>query len=367
MLETYFSATYSQARSRFINAAAKAGAQIHTYPIGIESDGIESDLDTALDVAILGDENWRTIVISSGVHGVEGFFGSAVQLALLDRCSKASSRPAIRYVLIHAVNPYGFSHLRRVNEDNIDLNRNFLLSGEQYTGAPPGYADLDRFLNPLSAPSRFEPFRLKALWNIWRHGLQTLKQAVAGGQFDYPRGLFYGGRGPSKSARIVQDNCASWLAAAEQILHIDLHTGLGASGTYKLLLTEPPNSENYRWYAEVFGEGYVESNAQLDATAYAVTGSLGQWMQHRFSARNYRFMTAEFGTYDVIRVLGAIRADNRAHFYDAKSQGAPQWVKNEIVECFCPRDLSWRRHVLDAGISIVDQGTQALVSLGNDA
>jgi len=29
-------------------------------------------------------------------------------------------------VLVHAINPYGFAWTRRVNEDNVDLNRNFV-------------------------------------------------------------------------------------------------------------------------------------------------------------------------------------------------------------------------------------------------
>ena len=29
-------------------------------------------------------------------------------------------------VMVHVVNPYGMQNMRRVNEDNIDLNRNFL-------------------------------------------------------------------------------------------------------------------------------------------------------------------------------------------------------------------------------------------------
>ena len=44
-------------------------------------------------------------------------------------------------LMLHAINPHGFSHLRRGNEDNVDLNRNFI----DWTAPPPGnaaYADL---------------------------------------------------------------------------------------------------------------------------------------------------------------------------------------------------------------------------------
>ena len=110
---------------------------------------------------------------SSGVHGVEGFFGSAVQQALLLRLNQANSEPNYRDVFIHGVNPFGFSRLWRFNEDNVDLNRNFLSSDGDYKGAPDGYANLNRFLNPASPPSRLEPFKLKAIWSIWRDGQQA--------------------------------------------------------------------------------------------------------------------------------------------------------------------------------------------------
>jgi hypothetical protein len=39
---------------------------------------------------------------------------------------KRSIAPNVAVVFIHAVNPYGMSFWRRWNENNVDLNRNFL-------------------------------------------------------------------------------------------------------------------------------------------------------------------------------------------------------------------------------------------------
>ena len=95
-------------------------------------------------------------------------------------------------VLIHSINPFGFFGLRRVNEDNIDLNRNFLVRGESYSGTSQLYKELDGFLNPASPPRQFDGYLLKALWNIGRFGYSKLKQIIAEGQYDYPRGFFCG-------------------------------------------------------------------------------------------------------------------------------------------------------------------------------
>ena len=358
MSDRYFSKSYAEARHRFREAAAAVRAIVRTYSV----DSMSSN-ELTIDVAVLGGDNDPALVVSSGIHGVEGYFGSAVQLALLESLGGASLKKYIRLVLIHGMNPFGYAYLRRVNEDNVDLNRNFLTSALDYAGAPDGYDGLNGFLNPQSPPSRFEPFKLKAQWNIWRMGLQALKVAVAVGQYEYPRGLFFGGKGPSRSMQIVQENCDSWVAASQHIVHMDLHTGLGSFGAYKLLLTERADSERLSWYAETFGTECVESLAKSAGTAYRASGLFTQWMRTHFRMRDYRSVGAEFGTYDVIRVLGAIRAENCAHHYCPESSSLYLAAKKELLECFCPASIPWRRQVVESALRIIDQGMQALPAL----
>ena len=338
-------------------AASAVDATVFTYAL----DAASTD-PLSIDIAIVGAAHDPALVVSSGVHGVEGYFGSAVQLALLERLREARRKENIRYVLIHAVNPYGFAHLRRVNEDNVDLNRNFIQNIEDYAGAPHGYARLNHLLNPQSPPSRFEPFRAKALWQIWRKGLAALKETIAAGQYEYPPGLFYGGKVPCASTRIMQDQCDAWLAASRHVVHIDFHTGLGPFGGYRLLYAEPVRSAQRKWYAETFGVECVEPLAQPDGTAYRVSGQWGAWLQQHFRERDYRFVGAEFGTYNLIRMLSALRAENCAHHYCATNTSAYHRAKMELLECFCPASPSWRHSVIQSGLRIIDQGSRALLA-----
>ena len=74
-----------------------------------------------IDVASSATEDAdNVLVISSGLHGVEGFFGSAVQTMVLERWASSAS-PPVRCVLLHALNPYGFAWIRRPDENNEDL------------------------------------------------------------------------------------------------------------------------------------------------------------------------------------------------------------------------------------------------------
>lgn len=355
MLNSFFSSTYSEARGRFLSAASGVGAKVHSYAIDAEAMD-----ELAMDVAIVGEDEAPTILVSSGVHGVEGFLGSAVQLSLLERIAKQSTGLDVRYVLVHAVNPFGFSHLRRFNEDNVDLNRNFLFGDVQYEGSPAGYARLDAFLNPPSVPSRFEPFKLLAMLNILRYGRDSLIQSVAGGQYDYPRGVFFGGHGPCQSTRLVHEHARHWISESRRVVHIDFHSGLGAFGAYQLLITDEANSINVSWYADTFGAASVHPRASRGVAPYVASGEIGVWLRHHFSDLDYRFVTAEYGTYDSVRVLAAIRTENCAHHYASPKSEIYHAAKRELLECFCPRDASWRSRVIETGERIINQAVESL-------
>ena len=349
-----YSPNYAAARSRFRDLALAANARLEQYPINIE--GREHGSLT-IDVAIIGcpDPSW-SVVLSSGIHGVEGFFGSALQCAWLEQVAASGLTPENgNIVLIHAVNPYGFEVLRRTNENNVDLNRNFLMSDEDYHGAPDGYETLNRFLNPPSPPSRFEPFRLKVLWKIWRMGLPALKNSIAGGQYEFPRGLFFGGHGREQSTLIIQDGIERWIVGASDIVHIDFHSGLGRYGEYKLLLVESNNSSEIQWYRDTFGAEYVEPLANAEGTAYTASGIMGDWIARKLRGRNYRFVGAEFGTYSIIRGLGALRAENRVHFFCSPNDARYKSAKAELLEYSCPASNQWREAVLEGGLGLIEQ------------
>jgi len=353
--EYYFSKTYSEAQRRFKDAAESVGAIISSYSIDADADE-----ELTIDVAVTSVDDAPTLVISSGIHGVEGFLGSAVQHALLEQLMEGRAEHDMRYVLIHAVNPFGFSQNRRVNENNVDLNRNFLGNVSDYKGGPDGYASLNGFLNPESPPSRFEPFKLKAMWNICCYGMQSLKQSIAGGQYEYSRGLFFGGHGPCQSTQVIRENCDDWIGDANKIVHIDFHAGLGSYGAYKLLVAENEDSENLAWYHETFGVDFIEPLEASADTAYKISGLFGEWMQKHFASREYGFVGAEFGTYDIVRVLGALRAENRAFYFGDPKSSIYKSAKAELLECFCPSDTMWREQTIESSLRIIDQAIQAL-------
>jgi Protein of unknown function (DUF2817) len=358
---TYFSADYFTARSRWQTAVRQHGGRLESYPIDavVPSHDSVPPQQLTIDVASFGNPAApKALVISSGLHGVEGLFGAAVQLATIEKYVANQQLPAdLQLITIHILNPFGCAGYRRWNEANIDLNRNFLLGDETYAGYPPAYPALDRFLNPRSAPSPLEPFLLKSLALIGKYGMSALKNTLPVGQYDFPQGLFFGGNAPSQTQTILATHLRSWLGAAQQVIHLDLHSGLGKWGTYQLFAEIASNSPRYRWLADRF-----EHLLPLDADdrVYQPRGTFGRWCQSECADLTYDFILAEFGTYSMLRVLKALRAENRAYWWGNKTDPAYIRAQQELLEVFVPKSDRWRKIALARGVALCWAGITAL-------
>ena len=342
--ENFFSVDYQSARDRFKALADELKATTFSYSVCPEQ-------NLTMDVAVIGQSNKPAIVISSGVHGVEGFFGSAIQLALMSQLSKAPAAQETcpcQFILVHAVNPYGFQNLRRCNENNIDLNRNFLGEPQTYKGAPQGYCKLDGFLNPKSSP-RFDFFLILAMWKIFRIGMGQLAESIAKGQYDFPQGLFFGGSKPSKSYEVLKKEMKNWFGEVDRICLVDFHTGLGKHSAYEIF---PSGTDDVSWYARHFG-------CKVGASPYDVKGGFTTWFKDQELAKSVRSILAEFGTYHVVRVLSALRDENRLHHH-SQNWSVSDAVKQELLECFCPKSVQWRRSSVKQGLTIISQAVEAI-------
>ncbi len=226
MSANLFSATYRQARERFLDAARASGAAIrsHVHP----RKGAEGE-EIAMDAALIGPADASSLfIVSSGTHGPEGFSGSACQLGLLgDSLATRAGQNDTAILLIHAVNPFGFSHLTRTNEDNIDLNRNFNDFSQPY---PPN--DTYEEVHPLLVPAIWPPSDADEALLATR--MQELvgrrTPGVSSGQAVHPDGLFYAGTAPSWSNSTVRAILREHGAGRRHIAWIDVHTGLGPRG-----------------------------------------------------------------------------------------------------------------------------------------
>lgn len=351
-----FSGDYLEARRRFVEAALERQAILTRIDYG----GVAPDgSPLTIDVAEVGDPNAdRLLIISSGLHGVEGFLGSALQLDWLRARKRLPS--GVRVALIHAIDAHGFAWLRRCDEANIDLNRNFLDDGERFEGSHPLYRSLDSFFNPKRPPRRISAFPLYAIYYILKFHRNDLRQAIAEGQYDYPQGLFFGGKGVANAHRLLADLLPKLVRGAHHVLHLDVHTGLGRSG--HLVLFPSLRSTESRVLQALGGiDEFLEDHFAEDE-AYTTRGDLGGWCAGRFAGRDYLYLCAEFGTYSGSKVVGALRAENQAEHHGA-SDSVRDFVKRRIREVFAPASHTWREQTLTRGARAISVSLESLASL----
>ena len=328
------STSYVDARTAFLDAAAAAGARIESFPHPLR--GVQGE-ELFVDVAEVGPADADdVIVIVSGTHGVEGYCGSALQrehLAGLDAANWTG--PTLAFV--HALNPYGFSWVRRVNEDNIDLNRNFV----DWSQPPPvnaEYGELAELLVPSSwSVEEQERTLLGLLAKLEEVGLERLQAIISSGQYDHPTGLFHGGTGPAWSHRWLREWSAARFAAAQRVAIIDLHTGLGPWGHGELISSEASGSATFarqsEWWHDV---------KAFDQSVSAVLE--GDWLAAApgfVPHAEVTGITIEYGTVDPITVLQSLRADAVLHAHGDPTAPEAEAIRAQVRGAFLDDDPAW--------------------------
>jgi hypothetical protein len=346
--KSYFSPDHVTARRRFRETVVSCGGRLNSLELSAKGPHGE---DLAIDIGWFGSVRPRRVLVhSSGLHGVEAFAGSAIQLQWLAEGVRPHPEDNA-IILIHVLNPHGMAWLRRFNENNVDLNRNFLAPAESFAGAPEGYQALDEFLNPATPPS-LDLFYFRAVWLVARHGMPALRQAVAGGQHINPKGLFFGGEHLEQGPAKLQEYMAEHLAGVERIVAIDVHTGLGRFGNDRLLVDAAPGRTAVnRSMRAVFGERLELLDAH--GVAYEARGAQYNMYYRLFPCAQTYFATQEFGTYHAMRVLEALRAENRWHHYGAGT--VDHAAKIKLRNVFNPDDARWRQLILKRGGEVIQQ------------
>lgn len=341
--EQYFSADYPTARSRFRDAATAAGAALHAIAIPARGPNDEA---LAIDIGWIGAARPRRVLLhTTGIHGVEAYTGSAVQLALLDAPPLPGPEEAL--VLVHVLNPYGMAWLRRTNENNVDLNRNFLVNGTSWSGAPALYRMLDPLLNPKSPPAH-DAFRVRAAALAMRSGFHRVKQAVAEGQYEYDQGLFFGGRELQAGPKLFGAWLREHVSDADYVFALDLHTGLGRRGTDTVILEPGVQATAPAELGSALGRPLVDPHQA--SVAYTTRGSLGSALPHLLPRARIDFVVQEIGTYPALRVLHALREENRWHFHGDGGMVHP--AKAKLREALCPEAVEWRRRAIARGVTL---------------
>ncbi len=316
----FFPADYVSSRAGFLEAAEIAGARIESekHPMaGLEGGPIFTD------IAVLGSPDAaKVLFVSAGTYGVEAFAGAAIQTGLLRSGYAARIGSDLRLVLIHVINPFGFAYLRRTNEDNIDLNRNFRDPAESCP-PNPGYEALATAMAPKSISIIANIKALsRTLFYAARHGVGATRTAVTAGQYTHPKGFFYGGASEAWSAKTLRTIVQRHASGAKLVSFVDVHTGLGPFGTAKIILNVPKSMPAYEravaWWGEI-----VETTKEGESISEDLCDTLKLAIPRMLPGVEVTAVGLEFGTVSSLKALSALRAENWLHHYGGKTTPRP--------------------------------------------
>ena len=300
-------------------------------------------------------EQKNLVVLTTGVHGIEGYIGSVMLDVFWQEIYPDLDRNNTGVLVIANVNPYGMKYHRRYNENNVDLNRNFILDWKNFdTTVNKDYPKVDKFLGPQkkmgNALWHEAGFYASMVKEVVANGADSISNALLGGQYEYPEGVYYGGAGDEKSTRYVK-TVFEWTldeSNYENVVHIDVHSGYGPR--YNMVIFNSVyETMNEAETKALFGYDNVIS---YDSESfYATTGDTTDFyyrLKEQMGVDTALFSTCfEFGTIgdsflDSIISMKYTIEENQNHWYPTTDKIMNEIVKERYQELFYPTEMEWR-------------------------
>jgi hypothetical protein len=358
-----FSGSYEEARRKFIEAAQAAGLQIETR---VHPERGAQGEELAMDVVREGHPSAAgVLVLTSACHGAEGFCGSGVQVAALrDASWRARARErGIAVVYVHALNPYGFSHLGRTTHENVDLNRNF----HDFSRPLPQNPDYEE-LHPLLVPDQWPPTPANQAaigGYIATQGEAALQAAISRGQHEYPDGLFFGGRSPSWSNVALREVLRAHGRRASRLAWIDFHTGLGPNAVGERILAgrnDPATVARAKAWWDSGGSTPVTSIYDGTSSSAFLTGLMWTAAYEECPQAEFTSIALEYGTVPMLETIEALRGEQWLRAHPQADAALAAAIRQRIRDAFYTDTPEWKQKVLAQARQAMRQAVDGLAA-----
>ncbi len=295
----------------------------------------------------------QRLIITTGQHGIEAFVGTAMLQLFIDEFLPQLDPRRTGLLLVHAINPWGMQHRRRVNRANVDLNRNFVWTpAELDAGLNPDYARLNGLLNPSGPIKSWSASQAAFVGRVAQAlimaGAGQLRAASLLGQYRFPHGIYFGGDTLQPETQRTMQLYREHSRDYHQVVHLDLHTGYGPRDQMSLVNSplEPRSSIELQ---RAFDYPLVVK-ADPDQF-YAIHGDMIDYVyrlvREEYPAKCLYATTLEFGTYGDstlagLRGLRALIMENQLHHHGARHAPERAAIEPEFAELFMPASRDWQ-------------------------
>ncbi len=373
----YFAGNYVESRQRFLEDARKTSpsSQLGTWKI-------PSKLDPDLTV----DYAWlpplkaprQLLVLLSGIHGVETYAGSAILHLFMNEILPSVDRDHLGILMVHAMNPYGFKYHQRCTENHVNLNRNFSVSGQLFQSRNLASQKMHDLFHTKQAVTTAQGKLLQVLKRandkiyFGDISVDELTKAISPGQFERPEEVEYGGRGLEPQTKALMDHIKQLMPHYQDVVALDLHTGLGDRGRLHLLTdgldnSLDPNLLKKILHPEEDKEFYVFTPPETEGF-YAVHGATNSLFgELRSKDQRVCAITLEFGTLghsldQQVQDWNNFLTEHQGHIYGYANDQLKKQVRDANFARSYPDDDIWRRDILKAAEGVLSRVVHRLTS-----
>jgi hypothetical protein len=299
------------------------------------------------------------IIVSTGEHGIEGYTGSAMLKLFMDDFAPRVNPENTGLLLVHAINPWGMKYNRKVNENGVDLNRNFTYDGVFDPTSNPFFLKLKGLLAPDYPVRSFDletlSFALRTVRALTTDGASALTYAALLGQYAEPKAMYYGGSIHEEGSVVMMELFRQALESYQTIIHLDIHSGYGPRYLMSITVVplEPLNSAllsaKFNYPLVLRGD-----HKEFYATHGDMTEYFYELRKDKFPDKHLFSCAFEFGTYGEsliarIRSLRTMVFESQLQAYGAKDPQAAEKIRREFQELYFPAEQKWREKAVADG------------------
>ncbi len=353
----YFPTDYEQSRNTFRSHFQKIKERWPDAELTTTSIGKEEDNTIDMIAADAKEKNKQVLFFTSGEHGIEGYAGAAMIHLFTEEYLDQVDPNTTGICFIHALNPWGMRNFRRVTENNIDLNRNYLYNrssvpedvNEYYEKESELFLPHGKIKDLTKEKMKLQAQLVKALAE---EGYSAIKEAKGMGQFQFERGVYYGGEKEEETAVFLKKIQNKLLSDYPRVIHMDWHTALGPSNEITMVVSSEDKREE-----EELKTKFDLRNIQK----FTPEKVKGDSTNHFHKLKNEQYPSTylfsalfEFGTFGTgkkaeLREFMTIVLENRLYWEGAEKQEDREWILSEFREMFYPLNDDWKKSVLAEG------------------
>jgi len=362
-MDVYFPSSYEDSRTRFLSSLSLIQQKWHSTQL--QTHPLKNFPDLSIDWLWAHASKKETLVIiSTAEHGIEGYVGYALMKIFIEEFAPRLDPENTGLLLIHGLNPWGMKYHRKVNENSVDLNRNFVFDGNFDPAINSEFHQVRDLINPQTRIRSFGIENIKfwgrVLKAIFTSGIATVTKAALLGQHHTPNGFYYGGTTYQEGTVVAMKLYRRALDEYQSVIQIDMHTGYGPRDQMSIIMSPldtmtsegTSNKFNYPLVLKINAEEFYEISGDMAAYYYELRDK--SFPDKQLFACGFEFGTFGSSLLARIRSLRAMVFENQLHWRGAKNEGIAHRVRREFEELYFPAEKKWREKALADGRQAFD-------------